>query len=83
LYQSLRSASRRRSNLNSDDKVLFDDRDMTAGEKFAEADLIGAPIRIIISEKSLAAGGAEIVDLKSEKTEIIAIEKISSINFEK
>jgi len=74
LYQSLRSASRRRSNLNSDDKVLFDDRELTAGEKFAEADLIGAPTRIIISEKSLNAGGVEIID--GPKAEIVPILKV-------
>ncbi|TSC93026.1 MAG: prolyl-tRNA synthetase, partial [Candidatus Berkelbacteria bacterium Athens1014_28] len=31
-------------------EVLYDDRDLSAGEKFADADLIGAPTRIIISE---------------------------------
>lgn len=51
--------------------VLYDDRELTAGEKFADADLIGAPVKIIVSEKSLAAGGAEI------NGEIIALDKIS------
>lgn len=57
----------------SDDgiEILYDDREMTAGEKFAEADLIGAPIRIIVSEKSLAAGGVEIIDAKSNKSKIV------------
>lgn len=68
LYESLRSADRRRSNLG--DEILYDDRELSPGEKFAEADLIGAPIRIIISEKSLAAGGIEITDAKSGKSEI-------------
>jgi prolyl-tRNA synthetase len=40
--------------------VLHDDRaDVRAGEKFADADLIGLPLRLVLSEKSLAAGGAE------------------------
>jgi len=59
---------------NAGVEVLFDDREMTAGEKFAEADLIGAPIRIIVSEKSLAAGGVEIIS--GPKTEIIEISKV-------
>jgi len=41
--------------------VLFDDRDARAGEKFADADLIGIPKRIIVSEKTLAAGEYELV----------------------
>jgi len=33
-------------------EVLYDDReDVSAGEKFADADLIGCPIRLVISEK--------------------------------
>jgi prolyl-tRNA synthetase len=40
--------------------VLFDDRDMRAGEKFADSDLIGIPARITISKKSLAGGGVEL-----------------------
>jgi prolyl-tRNA synthetase len=40
-------------------EVLVDDRDMRPGEKFAEADMIGIPHRVVVSEKSLAAGGVE------------------------
>ncbi|MFA4817481.1 MAG: aminoacyl--tRNA ligase-related protein [Parcubacteria group bacterium] len=38
-------------------EVLFDDRDETAGKKFADSDLIGIPYRVVVSEKSLQAGG--------------------------
>lgn len=42
-------------------EVLFDDREgLSAGEKFADADLIGIPYRIVISERSLKEGGCEI-----------------------
>uniref|UniRef100_A0A7C4M077 Proline--tRNA ligase n=1 Tax=candidate division CPR3 bacterium TaxID=2268181 RepID=A0A7C4M077_UNCC3 len=37
--------------------VLFDDRDESAGVKFADSDLIGIPKRIIVSGKTIAAGG--------------------------
>lgn len=59
-------------------EVLYDDREeITAGEKFADADLIGCPYRVIISEKSLAAGGAEISTRKDSKNgTIIPIEDI-------
>ena len=59
--------------------ILYDDRDVSAGEKFAEADLIGAPKRVIVSEKSLKSGGAELIDLKSGESQIVEIEKIASV----
>jgi prolyl-tRNA synthetase len=33
-------------------EVLFDDRDVSAGQKFADADLIGLPIRLVVSQKT-------------------------------
>ncbi|HSX22156.1 MAG TPA: proline--tRNA ligase [Gaiellaceae bacterium] len=45
--------------------VLLDDRDMRAGEKFADADLIGCPIRITAGKKSLEDGK---VDVRSRAT---------------
>lgn len=39
--------------------VMWDDRDVGAGEKLANADLIGIPLRIVISEKTLAAESVE------------------------
>jgi len=51
--------------------VLYDDReDARAGEKFADADLIGIPLRYVVSEKSLAAGGVEIKDRWTGETRI-------------
>ncbi len=43
-------------------EVLYDDRDVRAGEKFADSDLLGIPERIIVSEKTLAAGKFECVE---------------------
>ena len=40
-------------------EVLFDDRDARPGVKFADAELIGIPHRLVISERSLAAGELE------------------------
>lgn len=39
--------------------VLYDDRDMRAGEKFADADLIGLPHRVVVSSKTAAANQYE------------------------
>ena len=42
-------------------EVLYDDRiNKTAGEKFAEADLIGIPIRLVVSEKTLKKNSVEL-----------------------
>jgi len=40
-------------------EVLYDDRDVRPGEKFADADLMGIPHRVVISEKTLSAGKFE------------------------
>jgi len=58
-------------------EVLFDDReDTSAGAKFADADLIGIPWRVVVSEKSLAGGGVEVKKRSEEKSEIVEIEKL-------
>ncbi len=57
-------------------EVLFDDRDVRAGEKFADSDLIGIPYRVVVSEKSLSQGGLEIKKRNQAESEIIAKEKI-------
>lgn len=41
-------------------EVLYDDRDARPGEKFADADLIGLPWRVVVSEKTVAAGTFEV-----------------------
>lgn len=42
-------------------EVLWDERDdKTPGEKFSDADLIGIPVRAVVSEKTLAQGGVEV-----------------------
>ena len=46
-------------------EVLLDDRDARAGEKFADADLIGIPLRVTAGKKSLEDG---MVDVKERET---------------
>jgi prolyl-tRNA synthetase len=45
---------------NAGIEVLFDDRDLGPGEKFRDADLIGIPYRLVVSEKASENGGVEI-----------------------
>jgi len=51
--------------LNESKEVLYDDRDLSIGEKLADADLIGIPWQIIVGQKKLEQG---IVELKNRKT---------------
>lgn len=52
--------------------VLFDDRDLHAGEKFADADLIGIPVRIIVGKRTLENDQLEIVSRATGKTETVS-----------
>ena len=49
-------------------ETLYDDRNVRAGEKFADSDLIGIPTRLVISEKTIAEGGVEVVSRKTGGT---------------
>lgn len=59
-------------------EVLYDDRDVRPGEKFADSDLIGIPYRVVISDKSLAAGGIEIKSRNLLDSEIIKVEDLAN-----
>ncbi|HEY4526465.1 MAG TPA: aminoacyl--tRNA ligase-related protein [Candidatus Paceibacterota bacterium] len=52
-------------------EALYDDRDVRAGEKFADADLIGIPKRLVVSEKTVAEGGGELIQRKDGTTSMI------------
>jgi len=54
-------------------EVLYDDRELAAGAKFAEADLIGIPYRLVISEKTLEKDSVEIKKRSEKETRFIKI----------
>lgn len=56
--------------------VLFDDRDKTAGEKFSDADLIGIPIRIVVSEKTLKEESVEVKKRDENEATLVKIKDI-------
>ena len=58
--------------LKANIEVLYDDRDGSPGEKFADADLIGIQIRLTVSAKSLKAGGIEIKRRDQKEASIVA-----------
>ena len=59
--------------------ILFDDRkDVSAGEKFADCDLIGIPTRLVVSKK-VGKGKVEVKRRGEEKIEIDSVSKTESL----
>jgi prolyl-tRNA synthetase len=57
-------------------EVLYDDRDERAGVKFNDADLIGIPLRLTVSSRSLQNGGLEFKRRDSKDSTVIARENV-------
>jgi prolyl-tRNA synthetase len=66
LYTDLQAAGR---------TVLFDDRPENAGVKFNDADLIGLPVRVTVSRRTVGQGQAEVKRRDAEKAESISLEQ--------
>ena len=58
--------------------VLWDDRSVSAGQKFMDADLIGAPTRIVVSSRSIDAGGAEVTTWPTGDSTTVALDAVVS-----
>ena len=54
-------------------EVLLDDRDLRPGEKFADADLIGCPIRVTVGKKSLEDASVDVRDRKTGEERRLAV----------
>ena len=59
--------------------VLLDDRELRAGEKFADADLIGCPVRITVGKKTLEDGAVDVRDRASGEEHRVAVADIGEI----
>jgi prolyl-tRNA synthetase len=57
--------------------VLLDDRDARAGEKFADADLLGMPIRVTVGKKTLEDGAVDVRDRKTGDERRVAIPELA------
>jgi len=57
-------------------EVIYDDRDVSPGEKFADADLLGIPYRLTISEKTLKEKSVELKERNKKTTTKIPLNKI-------
>lgn len=67
-------------------EVLFDDRDeISAGEKFADADLLGMPYRVVVSARSMkdlpagAGNGVEVKKRNEEKGKVVSLEDLLNL----
>ena len=61
------------------DAVLLDDRDQRAGEKFADADLIGLPVRVTVGKKTLEDGAVDVRSRETGDEHRVAIEDLGSL----
>ncbi len=64
LYDDLRAAGV---------EVLWDDRDARAGAKFADADVIGIPVRLVVSEKTLAEDNVEWKERSGDEVKMVNV----------
>lgn len=67
LYESLRAAGL---------EPLYDDRDESPGVKFNDADLLGMPLRLTVSDRALKAGGVEVKRRDSPEKSIIPLDAV-------
>jgi len=68
---------------SADVEVLWDDRDLRAGEKFAESDLIGIPLRVVVSAKTLTSGKFEIKDRATGEVSMVDHSELFKIRHSK
>jgi prolyl-tRNA synthetase len=60
-------------------QVLLDDRDLRAGEKFADADLIGCPVRVTVGRKTLEDGAVDVLERATGEERRVAVAEIAEI----
>jgi prolyl-tRNA synthetase len=57
--------------------VLYDEREESAGSKFADSDMIGIPVRLLVSDKTLAEESVETKQRDKKKSKLIKIKEIA------
>jgi prolyl-tRNA synthetase len=60
-------------------EVLLDDRDARAGEKFADADLIGIPLRVTVGKKTAEDGAVDVRDRKVGEERRVPLPELGSV----
>ncbi|MCK4791052.1 MAG: proline--tRNA ligase, partial [Desulfobacteraceae bacterium] len=59
-------------------EVLFDDRDESPGVKFNDADLLGIPIRVTISPRTLKSDNVEVKWRSQKEVELVPLEEVAA-----
>ncbi len=59
-------------------EILYDDRDTSVGDKFADADLMGIPYRVLVSDKTLKEDSVEIKRRGDEEEKLVKIDNLQS-----
>ena len=54
-------------------ELLYDDREESPGVKFNDADLIGLPLRLTVSRRTLEVGGVEVKRRDEESSEVLEL----------
>ncbi|MDE2001808.1 MAG: hypothetical protein KGI60_04580 [Patescibacteria group bacterium] len=67
------------SGLVGESEVLYDERNASAGEKLNDADLLGIPMRLVVSEKTLAAGKIEVKKRSDPKAELMTFAEVKKM----
>ena len=62
-----------------EEEILFDDRDLRPGEKFADSELMGLPYRIVVSDKTLADNAVEMTNRKTGETKLVKLETLKNL----
>ena len=65
-------------NLKDDLEIIYDDRDTSVGDKFADADLMGMPYRVVISDKTLKEDSVEVKRRDEQEEKLVKIDKLQS-----
>lgn len=60
-------------------EVLYDDRDVRPGEKFADADLLGIPYRVVVSAKTIESSTYELKERTSPDTQFVSKEDLLKV----
>jgi prolyl-tRNA synthetase len=58
-------------------EVLLDDRELRAGEKFADADLIGCPYRVTVGKKTLEDGAVDVLVRQTGEEQRVQLEEVT------
>jgi prolyl-tRNA synthetase len=60
-------------------QVIYDDRDLRAGAKFADADLLGMPYRVIVSDKTAETGNFEVKARLASESQLVSADELSKM----